>query len=1202
MGSWKWFGLVSAALLLAVVPGAVAAPEAAIAAGEAATEGRASRSLRRGGVAALPLDEAPQPPILGERDLGLERLEASSRDDSDILLGFSRTWGRREPATGHTPLLNAKPIPTKATKPQPIALKQAEPQALPLQIDGTLTDDDLALDDESRFDEYSFVGQAGQIVKITLSSAEFNTYLLVNGPNGEVARNDDGPEGTDAQVVVRLPVDGTYRALANAYDAEGRGAYQLAVDTATVAELQRSERRAEVKEIYDLGVEQYDAQQWREAAQSYEAALAGYRELGNRAGEANTLNNIGGVYGLQGNYPEALETYEESLALQRELGDRAGEANTLNNIGIVYRLLGNYPEALETYEESLALKRELGDRAGEAITLGNIGIVYENLGNYPEALETYEESLALKRELGNRAGEANTLNNIGVVYQKLGNYPEALETYEESLALKRELGNRAGEATTIGNIGIVYDLLGNYPEALETYEESLALQRELGNRAGEANTLNNIGNVYQKLGNYPEALETYEESLALTRELGDRAGEAITLGNIGIVYENLGNYPEALETYEESLALKRELGDRAGEAITLGNIGIVYENLGNYPEALETYEESLALKRELGDRAGEATTLGNIGIVYRLLGNYPEALKTYEESLALQRELGNRAGEALTLANIGKLLDTQQQPELAITFLKRSIDTYEGIRATNQTLDPDLQESYTATIEDDYRLLADLLLQQDRIIEAQRVLELLKVQELDGYLRGIRRGEATDAEVSYRDPESEILRLYQEKQDELIALGQELAQLAEIGLEDRTQEEIDRITTLRKLEGEVRRQFKGFLQTPEIQTLVAQLQRTTGAASLDLAQINGLRDNLKALGQDAVVLYPLVLSDRVELVLVSANAAPIRRTSIVDKTELNETIGELRYALEHPSRDAQTPAQQLYNWLIAPLENDLAQANAKTIIYAPDGQLRYIPLAVLYDGTDWLARRFQVNNITTSDLADLNTEPATGNIRILAAAFSEGEHDIVVGDRPISYTGLTHAGQEVDSLASMIPQTVQRLNEAFNADIVYEMDDYQIIHLATHAEFNPGPPENSFIVFGNGDHANLTDIERWTFPNVELIVLSACQTAVGDVPLGDGKEILGFGYRMQQAGADAAIASLWSVDDGGTQLLMEAFYDALSRGGLTKAAAVQQAQVAFLDGAVRRGGLALADGSTLDPSDLAHPHYWAPFILIGNGL
>ena len=458
-----------------------------------------------------------------------------------------------------------------------------------------------------------------------------------------------------------------------------------------------------------------------------------------------------------------------------------------------------------------------------------------------------------------------------------------------------------------------------------------------------------------------------------------------------------------------------------------------------------------------------------------------------------------------------------------------------------------------------------------------------------------------------RPDEQAILERYTDNQDQLIALGRERADLAQIPRQQRTAAQSARIVELRQLEQAVLQQFQTFFGQADIVALVDRLRRTVGAANIELAELNALRDNLQALDQDAVVLYPLVLDDRLELELVTPDTAPIRRTVSVHREDLNRTIGNLRYAMESPDRDAVAPAQQLYDWLIRPIEADLTQAAAKTIIYAPDLQLRYIPLAVMHDGDQWLVETYRINNITAASLDDLDNVPSPDRLNVLAAAFTESRHDISVGEGTVGFSGLTYAGVEVENLATLIPTTVQRLNDDFRPEIIFEMDDYQIVHLATHAVFNPGPPENSFILFGNGDRATLTDVQSWSFPNVELIVLSACETAVGDVPLGNGEEILGFGYLMQLAGADAAIASLWSVDDGGTQLLMSAFYDALSRGGLAKAEALRQAQIELIragkDG--DRGGfeLVLAEsGLDLDPSDLGHPYYWAPFILIGNGL
>ncbi len=743
----------------------------------------------------------------------------------------------------------------------------------------------------------------------------------------------------------------------------------------------------------------------------------------------------------------------------------------------------------------------------------------------------------------------------------------------------------------------------------------LDLFKELGDRTGESKTLNNIGVVYESLGNYPAAIKQYEQSLAITRELGDRATEAATLTNIGIVYDFLGNYPAAIKQYEQSLAIIRELGDRATEALTLGNLGNVNQGLGNYPQALDYYQQNLVITRELDDRATEALTLGNIGLVNHRLGNYVEALVYYEQSLIIKRELGDLATEATTLGNIGNLFEAQEEFELAIVFSKQAINTYETIRQSNQALEQSLQDSYTATIESRYRRLADLLLQQDRILEAQRVLDLLRVQELDTYLRGVRGTADTQAGVALRPNEQAIVDRYTANQDQLIELGREQAELAKIAPDQRTPQQQARIAELRQLERAVLLTFQTFFEQADIVTLVTRLRSTLGA--IELPELNALRDNLERLDQNAVVLYPLVLDDRLELVLVTPGQAPIRRTVSVTRLELNRAIGEFRYALESPTRDAVTPAQQLYNWLIRPIEADLQQTKAKTIIYSPDLRLRYVPLAALHDGNQWLIERYSVNNITAASLADLNHIPNRGNLSVLAAAFTEGRYEFQVGNRTTTYNGLTHAGPEIEALARLIPGTTSRLNQAFNPSLIFEMDDYRIIHLATHAAFNPGGLDNSYILFGNGEKATLADVKGWSFPNVDLVVLSACETAVGDVlraeetlaagtPSGtiNGEEILGFGYLMQLAGADAAIGSLWKVDDGGTQILMSAFYDALSRGGLAKSAALQQAQLDLIRIGTgdNRGGFELAQDLGLDPNNLAHPHYWAPFILIGNGL
>lgn len=181
--------------------------------------------------------------------------------------------------------------------------------------------------------------------------------------------------------------------------------------------------------------------------------------------------------------------------------------------------------------------------------------------------------------------------------------------------------------------------------------------------------------------------------------------------------------------------------------------------------------------------------------------------------------------------------------------------------------------------------------------------------------------------------------------------------------------------------------------------------------------------------------------------------------------------------------------------------------------------------------------------------------------KVLAAAFTEGIDNIQIGAQQYSFQGLTYAQQEVETIAALMPNTTVLLGRDFTPEaIVPRFNDYTIIHLATSAVVIPSQPEESFILFGNGDYATLSEVRNWNLSNVDLVVLSACDTAVGG-QLWNGEEILGLGYQMQQAGAKSVIASLWLIDDQGTQILMDAFYTAL-RNGNTPTAALRQAQIA----------------------------------------
>jgi len=887
--------------------------------------------------------------------------------------------------------------------------------------------------------------------------------------------------------------------------------------------------------------------------------------------------------------PIVIRPAQISAQTENQLDIKAQAAQFLNQ-GIEQFYVSDFRGALTSWEKSLELYRQIDDRQGEANSLGALGVAYHSLGEYQRAIAFHQQQLDITREIGYKQQEAKSLGNLGAAYDSLGDYQQAIVFHQQSLEIKKEIGDRQGEANSLGNLGNAYDSLGEYQRAIAFLQQTLEIAREIGDRRGEANSLGSLGNAYNSLGEYQQAISFHQQQLEIAREIGDRQGEANSLGNLGLAYDNLGEYQRAITFHQQSLDIKREIGDRRGEAASLGNLGIAYFSLGEYQQAIAFHQQQLNIAREIGDRQGEAISLGNLGVTYKNLGEYQRAIGFYEQDLAISQEIADQSGLALTFANIGKLFKDQDQPALAIIFLKESTNIRESIRAGISGLDSSLQQSYLSTIEADYRLLADLLLQQDRILEAQRVLDLLKVQELNDLFENVRAAEDQEfSEADYRDPEKNLLALHDERIAQALDIGKKRLQLESIPVDQRSDAQSQQLIAIRKEESTFYASFDDFLNSPPVQTIITDLQKHLDTnESFNLFEARSLRDNLQNLreiGANSAIFYPLILEDRLELVLVTADAAPVRKTVNISRGELNQLIATARTTLLEKSTDY-TALKKLHETLIAPLEPILAEAEIETLLYAPDGALRYIPLAALTDGNQWLIEKYRINNITALSLTDFDQPSSNKELSVLTAAYTSGQHTIDLGYRQIPFNGLKFAGAEVANIAQMISGTKSpRLDQNFTKDIVYEMNDYSVVHFATHAQFLPAKPKDSFIVFGNGEHSTIDDIKNWdTLTNVDLVVLSACDTGVGD-DLGSGVEILGLGYRLQSIGARATMSSLWQVSDESTQVLMTEFYQQLQRGNISKVEALRQAQATM----------------SQNP-DYAHPYHWASFILIGNGL
>jgi len=853
---------------------------------------------------------------------------------------------------------------------------------------------------------------------------------------------------------------------------------------------------------------------------------------------------------IRGDRQAALEKLNQLLLLYRQIGDRAGEGRMLSNIGTIHRSLGQYPQALEAQQQALTIARETGDRPSEGVILGNIGTIYDRQGQYFQALEFLEQSLAIARELNIREGETQALTGIGFIHSYLGQYSQALEFLQQALVIAQELGELREQGIILSGMGIVYESKGQYAEALRSYQRAASLAREIGDREGEASTLNNIGLVYQDVGQYSNALESLLEALEINQEIGNSDGEGASLNNIGLIHYRQRDYPQALEFFQQALTVQQKIGDQSSAGITLNNIGMIYSEQGNNSQALEILSQAITIRREVGDQAGQGQSLNNLGRLYIEMGKISEAMEFFQQALSLTRIIGDRSLEATILTNMGFLYEQLADTTQAITFHQQSIDVTESIQDDIKI--EELQASFANQEIDVYERLIGLLWNQGKIENAFNYVERARAR---AFLNQIAAGR-----INIRaGVESRLLEQEQILKSQIIALRNQL-----INLKNRPQNQWDSeaIANIERQLSDREKDFENLLieikiQSPEIASLV----------SIDVAPIAEIQSNLTP---DTTLVEYFVTGDRTFAFIItrnSFNAVPIE----VTQAELAEQIQLFR---DFANLDDAHPAelQQLHQWLIAPLKPYLTTNN---LIIVPHGVLHYLPFAALTDGSRYLNDDYVISLLPSANtlryLPQHHNSPATTLLAL-------GNPTISGNLSPLRY-----AQSEVEAIAPLFNTEALVGSTATESAIRSNGGRANILHLAVHGEYNPINPLFSTLHLASDTQQDgrlevheIYGLDLTAATN--LVVLSACQTNIGELSRGD--EVVGLNRAFLYAGTPAVMSSLWNVDDAATEMLMEQFYTHF-RTGMSETEALQQAQQA-----VR--------------AEHPHPYFWAAFSITGN--
>lgn len=620
--------------------------------------------------------------------------------------------------------------------------------------------------------------------------------------------------------------------------------------------------------------------------------------------------------------------------------------------------------------------------------------------------------------------------------------------------------------------------------------------------------------------------------------------------------------------------------------------------------------------------ADDAATLLSDGIELVSTGEHEPAAAVFDEAIRAAQQAGDVATLTRAQLNAGRLAWHRQQAEAARSYVKASLATNSALPDSQDRvflllsasqamlLEPDtprarpwdrelayraltVAQRVASEIDDDRGLsyaqgyLAQLYLTDEKYSESLELLDkaVFLAQEID----------APELLYQWFWARGRALTALSQLGDATTAYRQAVFHLGEVraALEAET---VAGTSTFRSVLGPLYLEYADILlrlaaADPDVDTsqpllleVMATIEQLKTAELQDyfldecvvLAQSRAT--GVQAVAPDTAVIYPVLLSDRIELLLSIGDKT--RRFAVpVDAQALDKETKRFRIALENSrSKRYLRPAKQLYDWLIHPLEKTLQESGVKTLVFVPDGPLRTIPLAALHDGESFVIEHYAL--ATTPGLTLTDARPLSSNAKVLISGLSVAAH----GFQPIPAVET-----ELDTLAGLLGAdnvTILR-NEEFTGErvgIELAAQSYNIVHIASHGQFT-SDVRDSFILAHDGKITmdrleGYMQLGRFSDEPVELLTLSACETARGD-----DRAALGMSGIAIKAGARSALGSLWLISDAATEQLIGKFYSGLVTPGATRAGALRDAQLKLLQG-----------------SQFEHPRFWSPFLLIGSWL
>ncbi|HEY9620825.1 MAG TPA: CHAT domain-containing protein [Crinalium sp.] len=814
--------------------------------------------------------------------------------------------------------------------------------------------------------------------------------------------------------------------------------------------------------------------------------------------------------------------------------------------GITQYQNGEFSSAIALWQQSLSQAKSISE---QATIHTNLAQAYQQIGQTEQAIAQREQAIQLYPSNLNRDQQRELtalLIEQGQAYGELGQYRRAIPLLESALNQARSQSDSRLEVAALGALGDSYTAQGDYNRALTMYDTSLERAIAVGDAALLSVVQNSRGNFYVK-----EAERYRFQANAAALEEEQRSSEDLMRRQAEQAMA------QAQQAYEQSWQTSQAIGGltEATALLNLNRLLIQVEPDAQSEEVLANWSRVEQLLTPAPNSRAKAYGLMNLAMQITPVGiqnsaqpqtsdrNWQQSQTLLQQALAVARAISDQRAESFALGMLGRLEEVAGHAEQAMRWTQQAQLVAQQMNA--------LDSLYRWQWQNGRLLKATGQEERARQAYSQAIVTLQSI-------RGDIVSANQDLQFNFRDS---VEPVYREQMELLLASS---------------------IAKTPQVVPSGDHSIPTVLKTLDLLKL-AELQNFFGDECVQIAR-DRVEQGTELTDTRAAVLYSLILEKRTELILRSPDATLIHYTvqdqqgNLLSAERLRQEIDVLRRLLEKRTTDEYLDqAQTVYDLLIRPLDSTLAAIKPQTLVLVNDDVLRNVPLAALHDGGRFLAEKYAI--ATTPSLSLTTGTPMSRNH--LSA--------LIVGliDAPPPFFPLTNVGLETKEVQKLIGGTVL-LDKDFTLDNVkaqLERRYYPIVHIATHGRFGVDD-NNTFLLAADNQRLSIADIDtllQTEHRPVELLTLSACQTAAGD-----NRTALGIAGVAVRSGVKSALATLWYINDEATVPLIESFYQFLRNAQLTKAEALQKAQLAMIH--------------NLDHPEYQHPAVWAAFILVGNWL